>query len=296
VCSLLHSHCPFVDKDRVGGSRCTHLGSPYLVTYKRPAYSQLSSKCGATCTIRDVSVALSWPPSRAPQKIADEQIHVWGWPLDSPLEAAQVALLDKEELDRFHRFRFEPDRVRFAIAHATMRRILGAYLNKAPNRVLIRTTRFGKPELAGEEQGRPLHFNLSHSRSVALLALSKDTEVGVDVEDVKPIERGVAQSYFSAAELSALASLDGDAWLHGFYLCWTRKEAILKGEGIGLNLALDSFDVSLLPGAPAEILAARPCAGFRHNWKLHDLSVAPGSAAALAAGSPRAQLFCYRFE
>jgi 4'-phosphopantetheinyl transferase len=246
--------------------------------------------------MRDVSVALSWPASRAPQKIAEEQIHVWGWPLDSRLDADQIALLDKEELDRFHRFRFEPDRARFAIAHATMRKILGAYVHRAPDRVLIRTNRFGKPELAGEEQRGPLHFNLSHSRSIALLALSKDTEVGVDVEDVQPVERNVAESYFSAAELSALASLNGDEWVHGFYRCWTRKEAILKGEGVGLNLALDSFDVSLVPGAPAELLDARPAAGFKHTWKLHDLSVAPGSAAALAAGSPRAQVFCYRLE
>jgi 4'-phosphopantetheinyl transferase len=243
-----------------------------------------------------VSVSLAWPPSTVPQKIAPEQIHVWGWPLDSPLEAAQVALLDEEELDRFHRFRFEPDRTRFAIAHATVRKILGAYLQTAPDHVLFRTNRFGKPELAGDQQSTPLHFNLSHSRSVALLALSKDIEVGVDIEDVHPVERDVAESYFSAAERAALGSLDGNAWVDGFYRCWTRKEAILKGEGVGLNLALDSFDVSLAPGVPAELLDARPTAGFRHRWKLHDLPIAAGSAAALAAGSSRAEVFCFSVD
>jgi 4'-phosphopantetheinyl transferase len=254
------------------------------------------SKWVAACRMRDVSVALNWPASRAPQKLEPEQVHVWGWRLDSPLEAAQIALLDEEELDRFRRFRFEPDRARFAIAHATMRKILGAYLGKAPDRVSFRTNRFGKPELAGDQQDGALHFNLSHSRSVALLALSKDTEVGVDVEDVQPVERDVAESYFSPAELAALASLDGNTWVDGFYHCWTRKEAILKAEGVGLNLALDSFDVSLIPGAPAELLGTRPTAGFRHRWKLHDLAVAPGSAAALAAASPRAEVFCFSLE
>jgi hypothetical protein len=66
--------------------------------------------------------------------------------------------------------------------------------------------------------------------------------VGVDVEEVKPIEPEVADTHFSASELSDLSGLQGDAWLSGFYRCWTRKEAILKAEGVGLHRALDSFD------------------------------------------------------
>ena len=91
-----------------------------------------------------------------------------------------------------------------------------------------------------------MKFSLSHSKSIAVLAVDHAQPVGVDVEDVRPIEEDVADRHFSATELTDLRGLKGEAWLAGFYRCWTRKEAILKAEGVGLSRALDSFDVSLL--------------------------------------------------
>jgi 4'-phosphopantetheinyl transferase len=248
-----------------------------------------------------VSFSLIWPTVEVPQKIAPKQIHVWTWQLGSSpnaadLVAAHVALLDGDELSRFHRFHFERDRFRFAIAHANLRLIIGAYLDRDPKRLVFRANLFGKPEMVDEAQTRPFFFNLSHSRDIALLALSMDTDVGVDIEHVQPIEREVAESHFSSVELSALASLKGEAWIYGFYHCWTRKEAILKAEGIGLNLPLDSFDVSLVPGAPAKLLRARLAETFRYPWALHDLSPAPGTVAALAAGNSQAEVFCFRLR
>jgi 4'-phosphopantetheinyl transferase len=247
-----------------------------------------------------MSFSLIWPTVAAPQKITADQIHVWAWLLDSSLrstalEEAQIGLLDGKELERFYRFHFACDRARFAIAHVNVRRILGAYLDQEPERIVFRTNSFGKPELATEAQTCPLHFNLSHSRSVALLALSTETELGIDIEDLRPIQSEVAEGHFSPTELVALSSLEGEAWLNGFYHCWTRKEAILKAEGVGLNLPLYSFDVSLIPGDPAKILGVRPPAVFRHPWVLHDLATPSGTIAALAAGSLQAKVLCFSF-
>ena len=89
------------------------------------------------------------------------------------------------------------------------------------------------------------------------------------------------------AELSDLGGLHGDAWLGGFYRCWTRKEAILKAEGVGLHRALDSFDVALLPDEPAELLGTRE--PFSYPWKLHDVSPAPGTIGALATAQAEPQ-------
>ena len=89
-----------------------------------------------------MSFSLIWPTVGVPQKIAADQIHVWAWLLDSSLsltapEEAQIGLLDAKELERFHRFHFACDRARFAIAHVNVRRILGAYLDREPERLLF---------------------------------------------------------------------------------------------------------------------------------------------------------------
>jgi 4'-phosphopantetheinyl transferase len=91
-----------------------------------------------------------------------------------------------------------------------------------------------------------------------------------------------------------LSQLSGDAWLGGFYRCWTRKEAILKAEGVGLHRALDSFDVELLPGVPAELLGTR--VRFLYPWKLHDVSPAPGITGALATALTEARISCFSFH
>ena len=253
----------------------------------------------------------AWPTAHAPQPLAPDSVQVWAWLLDpssgdlANVElAAHTALLDEEESGRFHRFHFDRDRSHFAISHANMRRILGAHLGQTPESLRFISNHYGKPELAGRTAGdglsKPLRFNLSHSRSVGLLALASGIEVGVDVEDVRPIEPGVARSTFSAAELADLSRLDGDAWLRGFYHCWTRKEAIVKAEGVGLSLPLAAFDVSLVPGAPAQLLGMRSPLALRHPWKLHDLPLFPGllpdplSIAALAVADPGASVACFR--
>lgn len=238
---------------------------------------------------------LLWPKSEAPRKISEGEIHVWGWTLEESSAGlpAEVSLLDAEELGRFHRFRFDSDRARFAIAHANLRRILSAYLGRANDDLRFLSNQFGKPELAGESSANTIRFNLSHSRNIALLALSLGIEVGVDVEELRPIEPETAKHSFSPAELSALGTLQGEEWLQGFYRCWTRKEAILKGEGVGLNVPLDGFDVSLLPGKLAELLQTRSSARLHHRWILHDLRPAERAAAALAVASAEAKVYCF---
>jgi 4'-phosphopantetheinyl transferase len=236
--------------------------------------------------------SFDWPTVVVPQNITAGEVHVWAWTLDSDgFAESELSVLDARERERLQRFYFERDRVRFAISHLNLRRILGAYLDLHPGEVSFRTNPFGKPEIS---PARRLDFNLSHSRHVALLAIAPDTEVGIDVEDVRPIESEVAERSFSEIECKALAQLSGDGWLQGFYRCWTRKEAILKAEGCGLHLPLSSFDVSLIPGVPAELLAVRPPAVFSRAWILDDLAMGPETVAALATGSPRSKVSCFR--
>ena len=234
---------------------------------------------------------LTWPASPFLGAIAPEAVHLWAWALQPAARdlSAHAEILDRQERERMQRFHFAADAQRYAVAHGNLRRILGAYLNLAPEKLSFRNNQFGKPELQGETS---LKFSLSHSKSIAVLAVDHAQPVGVDVEDVRPIETEVADGHFSATELTDLRGLQGDAWLTGFYRCWTRKEAILKAEGVGLSRALDTFDVSLLPDKKAELISTRQ--RFSYPWKLHDLSPSSGTIGALATAQPHARLAYFR--
>jgi 4'-phosphopantetheinyl transferase len=231
--------------------------------------------------------SLLWPEKGLPVEIGLGEVHVWAWTFSQPAEpaAADLKILDEQERRRTARFYFAPDKVRYSVCHANMRRILGSYLRRPPESLVYREAEGGKPELVLEPSQLPLRFNLSHSKSVALLAVSLDSPVGVDVEDIRPIERDVATRFFSPAEIASIAPLDGQEWFDAFYRCWTRKEAILKIEGMGMRIPLNSFDVSVLADEPAALLAARPKSKLSAHWHLHHLAPAEGSMAALALAS-----------
>ncbi len=237
--------------------------------------------------------SLLWPKHRLSAEIASKEVHVWAWTFSGPAKPADADLkiLDPHERKRTARFYFAPDQVRYSVCHANMRRILASYLGKKPESLVYREAEGGKPELALQGSDPPLRFNLSHSKSIALLAITLNSEVGVDVEDIRPIERDVAKRFFSPAELASMAALDSEEeWLNAFYRCWTRKEAILKVEGLGLRIPLGSFDVSVRKDEPAALLAARQEAKLTAHWRLQHLAPADGSMGALAVGDIEAEI------
>jgi 4'-phosphopantetheinyl transferase len=193
------------------------------------------------------------------------------------------------------RFRFERDRVRYGISHAILRILLGRYLGVQSSSLSFDQNEFGKPSLAQTVVGSELTFNLSHTNRVGLLAIAAGLAIGVDIEEVRPVECGTVERYFSTQEQSSLGTLAGADWLEGFYNCWTRKEAILKAEGLGLNVRLDAFDVSLSPSVKATVLGVRPTAGFTSNWHLVELRPALGFVGALATNVVPASVTCYSF-
>lgn len=98
---------------------------------------------------------------------------------------------------------------------------------------------YGKPELASEQR---LCFNISHSGEWIACAVH-DTEVGIDVEQIKPIDLSVARRFFSAEEYELLENKPPEGRLEMFYDLWTLKESYVKLRGQGLSIPLDSFSV-----------------------------------------------------
>jgi 4'-phosphopantetheinyl transferase len=200
-----------------------------------------------------------------------EELHVWHASLERPPQTAQrmAQLLAPEERRRADAYRFERHRSRFIVARALLRILLAGYTQAAPDELRLHYGEFDKPLLIDGPW-----FNLSHSGNVALYAFSSVGEVGVDVElfDEGVTGEGVAERFFSTAEVDALRSLPAHLRPRAFLTCWTRKEAFIKARGDGLNLPLDSFDVTLAPDAPAALVRTAWSNDEPQHWQLEDLS------------------------
>jgi 4'-phosphopantetheinyl transferase len=92
----------------------------------------------------------------------------------------------------------------------------------------------------------------------------------------------IAQQYFSKAEVAELQALPLEQRMSAFFTCWTRKEAYIKAQGLGLSLPLESFDVSLTPNKPAVLHATRPDADEASRWTLFSLELDVHHAGAVA--------------
>jgi 4'-phosphopantetheinyl transferase len=214
---------------------------------------------------------------------SEGDIQLWTASLDLVgLElGTERSLLSEEELERARRLRFDGDRARFVAGRVWLRLLLAERLEVAVSEIRLQTAAGGKPELAPPLPAW-LRFSMSRSGSRGLYALARGSEVGVDLEDrsrVVDVE-AVGSRYFSQAERDVVAKLAEDQKQRGFYGIWTRKEAVLKAMGIGLDAPIAALDVT---GAVASWDPARPgVPSTAGRWWVHDLDVAPGYAAALA--------------
>jgi 4'-phosphopantetheinyl transferase len=231
--------------------------------------------------------------------LESDEVHVWQAALDqSPSRISSfLCTLSKDEQARAARFYFQMDRGRFIVAHGVLREILGRYLERPAQSVSFRYGPQAKPALAGESGLEAIHFNMSHSHGLALYAVTRGREIGIDLEFVREgLEaEQMAGRFFSQREIATLRALPVGLRKHAFFLCWTRKEADIKARGEGLSMPLNQFDVSVVPGEPAALLGTRPDSHEALRWSLKELSVAPGYTSALAVEGHNWSLSCWQW-
>ena len=178
------------------------------------------------------------------------EVHIWR----VRLNRGQAPPPTGEEAERAARFLTPALRRRYLRAHAALRAILGS-VTAAPPEFAVREK--GKPYLVSAPEVR---FNLAHSGEMALVAVARDVEVGVDIERVRPLPEyaAIAQRYFPPGHAQP-------AGVRDFFRHWTRFEALLKAHGAGLYGA-----GTTPPGV----------------WCVTDLDAGPRFTAALAMEGP----------
>ncbi len=204
--------------------------------------------------------------------ILNNDLHIW----KIPVLPVNFYFLSSEERAVAERFRFEEDRLRFSVARQSLRLLLANYLSILPQELIFSTRDNQKPILVSPVDG--LHFNISHSGGWVLVAVASE-EVGIDIEilDEDFAYQNLLPEHFSEKEQEFISGSPDQ--LRAFYYLWTRKEAVTKAWGTGLQENLKTVTVS----------DQRSLRGPDHKiWTLESLSLSPFYPAAVAfSGGPR---------
>lgn len=219
-------------------------------------------------------------------RIAYDEVHAWLASLEltaTRIESLWQTLSDDERA-RAGRLRSQTTRRDYIAARGILRAILGRYLREEPRELRFGYTVYGKPFLLGEFSNA-LSFNLSHSHGMALYAVTRGREIGVDLEQIHDnVEHArIADRFFSPREIAWFRSVPPPIQKKAFFTCWTRKEAYLKARGDGLSRPLNSFDV------------VQRDTQWPFRWSIQDLAPLSGYVAALAVKGSDWTLHCWRW-
>jgi 4'-phosphopantetheinyl transferase len=244
--------------------------------------------------------ALTMPHQSSPNTVSSplnpRGVEVWrvGLAISSTMHAAAAECLPPDELAHIDSFKRPEIRTRQLLAHAALRSLLAKRLNMEPRQIAFCTGAHGKPMLAGKEA--KLQFNLSHSCDLALIAISEAFEVGVDVEQIRPMENlaKLAERFFMASEASALAALSEETRTAAFFRVWTRKESLLKATGIGIANGLQRAEVSCEP--QGGLIAWDGNRDESARWTMHTWNPANGYVATVATHQPGVSIAFRDFE
>jgi 4'-phosphopantetheinyl transferase len=128
-------------------------------------------------------------------------------------------------------------RERFIKQKAITRYLLSIYLETPPQALSFNYTQNKKPTIPG-----PFTFNISHSDDYLLFGITKDADIGVDIEKHKNIEiERIAKRFFTKNEINSILKEEKEKQKDVFFEIWTAKEAYVKALGTGIFHDLPSF-------------------------------------------------------
>lgn len=216
------------------------------------------------------------------------KIDLWFWrPEGTVGEIARWRKhLSQSELNRMSRFMFLKDKTRFTVCRYRMRRVLGWYLGAAPGDISFGMIGRSKPVMADDTSG--IAFNLSHTDGLACLAVTRDAQIGVDLECVREIRDDFIAYALNPVEYEDVARLAPAERQVAFLRYWTAKEAYLKAIGTGLWQSLKTFDVQVALVSDVEEITLGTITRIddpsdrARNWKLYSFQATTKHVGAVA--------------
>jgi 4'-phosphopantetheinyl transferase len=183
---------------------------------------------------------------------------IWfAWVNDSAYDVARLSgdVLSDAERVRVDQYRNPDAACRYVVTRALVRGVLSQRLGVAPRAVDVRVTDLGKPVVSDD-----LHFNVTHSAELIMLAVSSDRAVGIDVERRREVKRAGAliTRWLTPSERDNVGALQqgGLSESDAFLRVWSAKEARLKALGVGISGATTA-DVAKVVAVPLDELLAK---------------------------------------
>lgn len=206
------------------------------------------------------------------------QMDLWLVHLKQQAVTTDFTILSDSEMARANRFAHPLERLHYLTAHRALRETLSKCTGIPPKSLKFALGPHGKPTL---ENVKHCHFNLSHSAGLALIGISQEAEIGVDIEvlDQQNNINAMADMVLTQSEQLALQCLPVTEQQRAFLTCWTRKEACLKALGTGLTVSPKSFEVGI-HDTPLVLPAQASLAA--QNLRIVSYIHEPGFVAALA--------------
>jgi 4'-phosphopantetheinyl transferase len=220
------------------------------------------------------------------------EIHVW-YSFERPEDEAALealrGLLEPEELERVDRAYTPELRRRFLGVRVMQRHVLGRYaLGVDAANLRFVTGEHGKPALAPPFESLGLHFNITHTKGLVAVAVSRLRDLGIDAENLNERTQAIklARRYFTPEEARNLESLPLAQQLARFYSLWTLKESWMKATGKGLVAGLDKAAFSL--DEHHKVVGLSFAAGDAADWRFWQYVPNDEHALALALRAPGA--------
>lgn len=191
---------------------------------------------------------LTFPPverivtslSVVPINIVEGSIHLWGFSLEEGAGCVERcrAVLSHDEQSRVARFVRHEHRISYVLSRGGLRAVLARYVGVDPSALMFQSGPNGKPLLV-DGHGRPdaLKFNLAHSHGRMVVAVAQGREVGVDLERIRaPVDVSkLSERFYASEEHERIMCYSGFERARMFYRYWVAKEAVLKGQAVGLR-------------------------------------------------------------
>ena len=178
---------------------------------------------------------LTWHPLKTPSCLTRNTIHVIQLDLAAQEHPAMpLDYLSNTELERYRGIRNILQARRYLVSRIYLREVLSAYQGCKPGDIRFEVATGGKPYISSPPGN--LHFNLTHTADMALVALSHDFPVGVDLEQIRSVDEKVriARRVFSASDLEKLEQAPTSGQSELFFKLWTMMEARQKATGVGV--------------------------------------------------------------